>query len=203
MVEIELSPIHALRTGLCEDPSGEAAGLLARVAQADAAALVELHGLWSPILLGIAGQILGDRREAEKVVQESFVHLWQRAAGYDAHQMPPFVWAFSVMQRYCIERLRSRRRGPRAVAHLGPIHPPSPQEKPDHSRVLAADDLRRVRAALDQLTPEERHALVAAVFLQYSHVQISHTQEPPLSVVKNHLRQALTKTRNCLSRYEL
>lgn len=203
MVEIELSPIHALRTGLCEDSSGEAAGLLVRMAQADAAALGELHGLWSPILLGIACQMLGNQREAEKVVQETFVHLWQRAAGYDPHQTPPFVWAFTVMLGFCSERLRSRRRVPRPVAHPEPIHPPSPQEKSDHTRVLAADDFQRVRAALDHLTPEERNTLVAAVFLQFSQARIPQPQDPPLSVVKNHLRQALTKTRNYLSRYEL
>lgn len=203
MVEIELSPIHALRTGLCEDPSGEAAGLIARVAKADAAALGELHGLWSPILLGICCQMLGDRKDAEKVVQDTFAHIWQRAAGYDPHQTPPFVWAFTVMQGYCSERLRTRRRAPRPAAQSTPSHPPSTLEKPDHTRVLAADDFRRVRAALDHLTPDERNTLVAAVFLQYSQAQIPQPLDSPLSVVKNHLRQALTKTRNHLSRYEL
>lgn len=203
MVETELSPIHSLRSGLCEDTSGEAAGLVARIAKADSAALVELYGLWCPVLLGISCQMLGDRRDAEKVVQDTFVHIWQRATGYDPHQSPPFVWAFTVMQGYCMNRLSSRRRAPHHCAAVVSIHPPSPQDKPDNPRVMALDDFRRVRAALDHLTPEERSSLVAAVFLQYSQAQIPNPQDFPISTVKNQLRQALTKARNHLSRYEL
>lgn len=203
MVETELSPIHSLRTGLCEDTSGEAAGLIARIAKADSSAMVELHGLWSPIFLGIACQILGDRRQAEKVLQDMFVHIWQRAAGYDPHQSPPFVWAFIVMQGYCMNRLKSRRRAPLHAASVVPVHPPAALEKPDSLRVIPGDDFQRVKAALDHLTLEERNSLVAAVFLHFSHGHVPNPQDPPISTVKNHLRQALTKTRNHLSRYEL
>ncbi len=198
MDETELSPIHSMPTGLCEDASGEAAALIARMADADTSALPELHGLWSAVMLGIAYQILGDRNRAEKVVQDTFVHLWQHAAGYDAHQTPPFVWAFTVMRQLCINRRRTRRNAPTRASHLDANHPPTPPEKPDPLRVLAADDFRRVRTALDQLTLDERNALVAAVFLQYA-----QPQDPHLATLKNHLRQALKTTRNLLSRYEL
>ena len=200
MVETELSPIHSLPSGLCEDSSGEAAALIARLAKADAAALADLHGLWNPVLLGIACQMLGDRREAEKAAQDTWVQLWQRAAGYDPHQTPPFVWAFTVLRDCCANRLR--RRAPRPATRAVP-HPPSPLEKHDNPRVMAVDDYRRVRAALDHLAPEERSSLVAAVFLQYSQARPPQPEDLPLGTVKNHLRQALTKIRNHLSRYEL
>lgn len=203
MVETELSPIHAMPSGLCEDPSGEAAALIARMGKGDESALVALHGLWSAILLGIACQILGDHRDAEKVVQDTFVHLWQRAAGYAPHQTPPFVWAFTVMRGICMKRLGRNRRALRHSAHVGASHPSSPPDKPDHLRVVTADDFRRVRAALDHLTPDERGTLVAAVFLQHSQGHAPRIENAPIGTVKNHLRQALKKIRNHLSRYEL
>ena len=135
MIETELSPIHALPSGLCEDSSGEAAALIARMAKADPNALAELHGLWNPVLLGIAYQMLGDRRQAGKAVQDTFVHLWQRAAGYDSRQTTPFVWAFTVLRGCCMNRLR--RQVPRAVPH-----PPTPLDKHDNPRVMSADDYR-------------------------------------------------------------
>jgi RNA polymerase sigma-70 factor (ECF subfamily) len=203
MIETELSPIHSLPTGLCEDSSGEAADLIARMAKADPAALVELYGMWNPIFRGISCQMLGNRRDAENVVQDTFVSLWQRAAAYDPHQAPPFVWAFTIMRSCCMDRLRSRRRSTRHASRANP-HPPTTRvEKHDNPRVLALDDSRRVRAALDQLNPEERSALISAVLLEFASADRSKSPDPSISTVKNHLRQALKTICNHLSRYEL
>ena len=129
MIETELSPIHSLPSGLCEDPCGEAAALIGRMAKDDPAALVELHGRWSPVLLGISCRMLGDRREAEEVVQDTFVRMWQHSADYDPHRSPPFVWAFALMRGFCIDRLRSRHRSKRECLTGCPGPPPHPSRK--------------------------------------------------------------------------
>ena len=54
MIEASLNPIHVLPSGLCEDPSGEAAALIERMGKGDHGALAELHDLWAPVFLGIA-----------------------------------------------------------------------------------------------------------------------------------------------------
>lgn len=203
MIETELSPVHSLPSGLCEDPSGEAAALLGRMAKDDTAALVELHGRWGPVLLGISCRMLGDRREAEEVVQDTFVRMWQHSAEYDPHRSPPFVWAFALMRGFCIDRLRSRHRSKRNSSRVAPINLHTPPEKPENPRVMALDDFRRVRAALDQLALDECCSLESAVFLEYSHLEISEHLGTSLGTVKNHLRQSLKIVRNHLSRYEL
>jgi RNA polymerase sigma-70 factor (ECF subfamily) len=205
MDETELSPIHSLPSGLCEDLSGEHVTLIRRMAHDDAAALVELHGMWSPVFLGVAYRMLGDRRDAEDVVQDTFVRLWRRAAEYDSHQSPPFVWAFAVLRGYCMDRLRSRHRSKRDASRVGhnQPHPSPPPEKPENPRVMALDDFRRVKSALDHLAADERNCLELAVFLGYTHSEIADHLVPSLGSVKNRLRHALTKVRNHLSRYEL
>jgi len=199
MVETELSPIHILPSGLCEDSNGESRSLIKRMADRDPAALVELHGMWCPILLGSAQRILGDAQEADKVVLETFVRLWRRANGYDPHKSPPFVWAFAVMRAFCIDKLRRRRRrrnNPPANTH---IH----IDKHDNPRVMPLDDFRRVRSALDHLSPDERSCLELAVFLGCNSQGSTNQADISMSGVKNRLRQALKKMRNHLSRYEL
>src|SRR5690606_11970371 len=69
----------AFPAGLGDDRSGEAAALIARMGKEDASALAELHGMWSPVLLGIACRMLGDRREAEEAVQDTFIRMWHRS----------------------------------------------------------------------------------------------------------------------------
>lgn len=199
MNESEFSPLHALPSGLCEDLSGEAIALLRRMAKADGSALATLHGMWCPALLGIACRILGDRREAEDVVQETFVRIWHRAAEYDPHQSPPFVWAFAVMRGFCIDRLRHRHRS----RHDTPPAHQTAAETSEDPRVMALDDCQRLRAAMDQLDPDERASLELAVFLGYAHPEQSEAPGASLGTIKARLRRALEKTRHQLSRYEL
>ena len=202
MTDREPVPITNLGTSLGSDRSGEAMALIARMAKEDGSALTELHGMWSPILLGIACRMLGDRREAEEAVQDTFVRMWHRAKDYDPQQSPPFVWAFAVMRGYCIDHLRYRHRGKRDSSRVVPIHLHAPPEATEDARVMAIDDWRRVRAALDVLETEERRCLELAVFLEYTHSEISEHLGTPLGTVKNRLRRALEKVRNQLSRHE-
>jgi len=203
MVETELSPIHILPSGLGEDPTSEHANLIRRMAHSEAAALAELYGMWAPVFLGVACRMLGDRRDAENVVLETFVRLWRSAGDYDPHQSPPFVWAFAVMRGYCMERLRFRYRAKKDSSRGIQIPPHGPTEKCENPQVMGLDDFRRVKAAMDHLAPEERGCLEAAVFLAYTHKEAGEHLETSLGTVKNRLRHALKKVRNHLSRYEL
>jgi RNA polymerase sigma-70 factor (ECF subfamily) len=133
--------------------------------------------------------MLGDRREADEVLRLAFERMWKRAGRFDPHRSPPFVWAFVMMRELAVERLR-RRAGKRDSTI-------PPQARGEPSRVLRADDSRRLLAAIDQLELEERTCLEHAVFLGYAHAAA------PSSNVKNHLRRALETLRHQLSCHEL
>ncbi len=188
--------------GLAEDRAGDAVALINRMAKGDGDALSELYDIWSPVLLGSAFRMLGDRHEAEEVVQDAFVRMWHRSVDYDPGQSPPFAWAFAVMRGYCIDRLRYRHRSKRDSSRVVPIHLHAPNETAEDPQVMALDDWRRVRAALDVLGTDERNCLELAVFLEYTHSEISEHLGTPLGTVKNRLRRALEKVRNQLSRHE-
>jgi RNA polymerase sigma-70 factor (ECF subfamily) len=200
MIEAEPSPVHALPSGLCEDTTGEAAALIERMGKGDGTALAELHGMWSPVLLGISCRMLGDRREAEQVVQDTFVRMWRGSAEYDPHQSPPFVWAFVTMRALVMERLRMRRRN-RLESPPDPAIQPS--ERRDAQKVISSADCRRLWAAMDQLDLKERACLELAAFLGFARTGIPATAGASPGTVKNHLRRALETVRNHLSRHEL
>lgn len=194
--------LPAYARSLGDDRNGEGAALIARMAKEDASALGELHEMWSPVLLGVACRMLGDRREAEEAVQDTFVRMWHRSKDFNPKQSPPFVWAFAIMRGYCIDRLRYRHRGKRDSSRVVPIHLHAPPEETEDPRVMAIDDWRRVRSALDLLDKDERSCLELAVFLEYTQSEISEHLGTPLGTVKNRLRRALDKVRNHLSRHE-
>lgn len=202
MSTTSLNSVQASPPGLVGDREGDAVRLIVRMAKSDDSALNELHGLWGPTLLGVACRMLGDRHEAEEVLQDTFVRIWHRSADYDPAQSPPFVWAFAVLRGLCIDRLRFRHREKRDSSRVVPIHLHAPPERSEDPRIMAADDWRRVRTALEKLDPDERSCLELAVFLEYTHSEISERLGTPLGTVKNRLRRALEKVRNHLSRHE-
>ena len=76
--------------------------------------------------LRIARRILGDAAEAEDVVQEVFVRLWQRPGLFDGRSL----WStffYRVMVNQSINTLRARRRR-RALPDLAES-PPNPEEQ--------------------------------------------------------------------------
>ncbi|MEX1049505.1 MAG: sigma-70 family RNA polymerase sigma factor [Akkermansiaceae bacterium] len=203
MIEADVIKIPVMPSRLCEDPTRIAAVLIARMAKGDDRALAELYEMWCPTLLGVSCRILGDRGEAEEVVQDTFVRMWHRSGEYNPELSPPFVWAYALMRGYCIDRLRFRHRGKRDSSRVVSIHLHAPAEQTEDPRVMEMDDLRRLRHALDQLSPNERKCLELAVFLGYTHSEIAEHLATPLGTVKNRLRRALEKVRNQWSRYEL
>jgi RNA polymerase sigma-70 factor (ECF subfamily) len=161
--------------------------LLARIARKDDSALTELHGRWSPVLSGIAGRMLGSQREAEKAVEDTFVHLWEHAGDDDSRQAPPFVRCFSLLRDLCINRLRqSSKRDSTRPADTSTGKTPDPS-------VMAADEWRDVRSTLARLSKDEHGCIELAVFLGYAQSAASSHSRTPLGAVKNRLRHALEK----------
>jgi RNA polymerase sigma-70 factor (ECF subfamily) len=202
MTESDFPPLRNPESAVGEDRMGDAVALISRMAKGDAAALAEIHGMWAPVLLGSALRILGDHHEAEEVVQDTFVRIWHRSADYDVLQSPPFAWAFAVLRGYCIDRLRYRHRSKRDSARVVPLHLYALSEETEDPNVMAKDDWRRVRSALDLLDENERKCLELAVFLEYTQSEISARLGTPLGTVKHRLRRALVKVRQHLSRNE-
>jgi len=82
---------------------------LQRVASGEAAALEDIYRRTSAKLFGVILRILGDRNEAEDVLQEVFVTVWNRAGSYDPTRgVSPITWLAAVARNRAIDRIRSR-----------------------------------------------------------------------------------------------
>jgi RNA polymerase sigma-70 factor, ECF subfamily len=84
------------------------AALMVRVASRDSDAYDLLVDHHLNGMVGLAHRILGDQGEAEDVVQESFVKLWQKASSWQPNAMIR-TWLFRVVYNACVDRLRHRR----------------------------------------------------------------------------------------------
>ncbi len=181
----------------------DAVVLLYQIGQEDRFALDTLYQLWAPTLLGVAVRILHDREEAEEAIQDTFVKIWHRAAEYDAHKSKAFVWCFSILRNICIDKLRFNNRQKRSSGKTISWDERDAPEPQSDSNVLSLDTLSIVRNAVSQLPIDERRCLELAVFLEYTHTEISSELQTPLGTVKNRLRRAMEKLQKMLAEHEL
>src|SRR5688572_28491633 len=91
-----------------ELPSDDAE-LVSRVGDGDVPAYRELVRRHAPNLRRFAGRLLRDDTEAEDVVQETFLRLWQRAADYTPAARVG-TWLHRIAHNLSVDRLRARGR---------------------------------------------------------------------------------------------
>src|SRR5215510_6279953 len=68
------------------------AALLRLVADRNSEALGVLYGRYAPTLLALGKRVLGSLGEAEEVLQEIFLYVWNHAARYDASRSSVSTW---------------------------------------------------------------------------------------------------------------
>ncbi len=136
------------------DPEHDQAQLLARVAAGEQAAAVVLTDLLAPRLLRYAARMLGDRAEAEDVVQEAMLRLWRIAPDWQSGLAQPSTWVFRVAANLCTDRLRRRRA---TVPELPDL--PDPGQGAD-AQMMQARRAQALEAALLQLPERQREAVI-------------------------------------------
>jgi RNA polymerase sigma-70 factor (ECF subfamily) len=153
-------------------------------------ALRALYDLCSGKVMAIALRLLGDRAEAEDVVQETFLELWRRTADYDPTRASPATWAVVIGRSRALDRLRARSSAARvATAQAAEPVDADPGPQP----VEVREDQRRVREALSVLPPEQREVIELAYFEGLVQSEIAARTGQPLGTVKTRVRLAMEK----------
>lgn len=84
--------------------------LLRRIGGGDRSAFASFYDQYSGLLFTIAMKILNDAKEAEDVLQEVFMQVWNKAGAYDPLLGKPASWAVTLTRNKAIDRIRASRR---------------------------------------------------------------------------------------------
>ena len=176
--------------------------LLRRVATGEHEALGEMYDQLAGVLFSTAIHILGDKREAEEVVQDVFVQIWTKAGTFDMRLGTPFHWAIGITRNRCIDFIRSRQRRSRLLDEAieeadSTVENPGPHShgKPD------SEELAAVRNAVQELPEEQKQAISMSFFGGMTHLEIADALKEPLGTVKARIRRGMLKLRETLEDY--
>ena len=157
---------------------------------------------FAPGLFSMIFQILQDQKEAEDVLQESFVQMWKKTSTYDSTRSSLFTWAVMISRNRAIDRLRSRQRKARTIDAFTietTSTPPAAGPQPGDESLSAADDRARIRAAMSTLPEPQREAIELAFFSGLTQTEISSKLAAPLGTVKARIRRGLIAMRDLLT----
>ena len=178
------------------------AQLLQRVARGDRQAFAELYDRFSGPLYGTALRIVRDPAEAQDVVHDAFISLWEKASTFDASRGNPFSWAVTLVRNRAIDRVRMRRRRAELLADSAPSDLSFAGEPGTSGADAAAsgDEARAIRAAVASLPAEQQRALELAFVSGMTQEEIARTLQEPLGTIKARIRRGLLKLRDLLAR---
>jgi RNA polymerase sigma-70 factor (ECF subfamily) len=90
--------------------------LLTAIQRGDMGALEQLYDRHRVLAYSLALRVVGTPPDAEEVVQEAFLSVWRSAATYRSGSGSVRSWLLSIVRNRAIDRLRSRKSRPAAVA---------------------------------------------------------------------------------------
>jgi len=169
--------------------------LVARMQRRDPHALAELYDRYGRLVYSLILRVVRDTGIAEDLVQETFLRVWNRVAGFDAQKGSIGPWLLAVARNRAIDYLRSAGgRDRNAVEFEENDHPAlfGDMEK----EILNSDKARRVKSAIEKLSPNQRQVIELAYFEGLSQTEMAERMGQPLGTVKTWVRTALKNLRD-------
>jgi RNA polymerase sigma-70 factor (ECF subfamily) len=146
--------------------------------------------------------MLGNAEEAEEVIQDVFVQIWNKADKFDPAKGRVFPWALSITRNLCIDRLRARQRRSRVIVEFDRNEDFEPAVQIENAPPpLDQNEVTAIRAAVRDLPQDQRQAIEMAFFNGLTHPEIADALHEPLGTVKARIRRGMLKLRDVLRKY--
>jgi RNA polymerase sigma-70 factor (ECF subfamily) len=169
--------------------------LVSRMQRRDAHALAELYDRYGRVTFSLILRMVRDAGIAEDLVQETFLRVWNRVNGFDPQKGSIGPWLLAVARNRAIDYLRSAGGRERNAIEFEETDRPAlycDMEKD----LLASDKARRVKSAIEKLTPNQRQVIELAYFEGLSQTEMAERMGQPLGTVKTWVRTALKNLRD-------
>ncbi len=175
--------------------------LLLRVKNGDQAAFAELYDRYAPLVFSMVMRIVQETAEAEDVVQEIFLTVWNKVSLFNEERGSVYTWIVTITRRKAIDRLRSKEmmnRRERIDEDTAGTIPDAAYMANPLNVAIGAEYESMMRSALLSLSDDQRRVMELSYYEGYTQEQIAGRLNIPLGTVKTRMRQGLMKLRDIL-----
>ena len=168
--------------------------LLQRVANGDDEALREIYRAQRRGAFALAVRMLGREDQAEDVLREAFLRVWQDASRLHPGKADLPTWLGCIVRDLCANRLR----GKKAHGRGDPVHDVARWLAPVAGVEPGVRDRRAAREVFLQLPREQSEVLTLSYFEGQTHREIAQALAIPEAQVTSRMRMALHRLRTQL-----
>jgi RNA polymerase sigma-70 factor (ECF subfamily) len=189
-----------LQPGISDRGAVDRAALVAaleRVATGDRGALHDVYRRTSAKLFGVCLRIFDNREEAEDVLQDVFLMIWQKAAQFDPNRASPITWLVTMTRNRAIDRLRAR--GGRVMTPIDAIEDPADDRADALACLIEQEGDRTIVDCIDTLNAGDQQLIRAAFYEGSTYADLAARGTKPLGTIKSRIRRALLRLRECLT----
>ena len=175
--------------------------LMARIQEREPEALASLYDRYSGILKSLIMGVIHNDAEADDLLQEIYMEIWNQAAHYSAQKGKPLGWIVTLTRRRSIDRLRKKQAYARAEERLQNETEQQPDAWVHNSTeddIEMSDTRRLIMAILKNLPPAQREAIDLAFYHGMSQREIAAKTGIPLGTIKTRLELGLKKISEAL-----
>src|SRR4029077_3802383 len=163
----------------------------------DQSALGEVYDQFSSLVYGLALRVIGDPRAAEDVSQDVFVWIWERPEAFHPDRGSLRTWLGTIAHRRAVDHVRREEARRRRTDKVGSQASVAPDVEEMAMAIITAE---QVRAALDELPPEQRAAIQLAYFGGKTYREVAVELEIPEGTAKSRMRLGLARIADVLER---
>jgi len=174
--------------------------LLRRIASGDREAFAEFYDRHAALMYSVASKILGNNNEAQDVLQDVCLQIWEKAGRFDPALGRAASWAAILARNRAVARMRASQRRTRLADEAGREHSTiaGPATASVNDTVYGGDRAAEIKTVIQQLPEEQRLAIELAYFSGLTQDEISQKLNTPLGTIKARIRRGLLKLRDQL-----
>ena len=170
--------------------------LMLGIQAGEADALSQLYDRYNGIVKALILRIIHNETEADDLLQEVFMEIWNQAKNFSPEKGKPLGWMVTLTRRRAIDALRKKQAYNKAEEGLRA----QPEQQPDAwvrnvtQEEIQSGDTRALMAKVISSLPEAQQQVIEFAFFQgMSQREIAFHTNIPLGTVKTRLELGLKK----------
>lgn len=167
--------------------------LVRRIKARDDEALSELYDLYSSLLFGMIMSIVKKREEAEKLLQDIFLTVWNHADTFDEDGDNVFTWIVSLARNQTINYIRPASRN-YALSSGNDAYDPM-------STTIFSDRTELVKKALHEIPQEQSEVIKIASYRGLTQSEIADHLNITIEAVKSRLVKGISNLNRIMGDY--
>src|SRR3982751_3250277 len=170
--------------------------LMQGIQREDPDALSKLYDRYNGILKALILRVIHNESEADDLLQEIFMEIWNQAKNFSAHKGKPLGWMVTLARRRAIDGLRKKQAYARAEERLQNETEQQPEawvHNATEEEIAFSDTRVLVRKVIVSLPVAQQEAINFAFFRGMSQREIAAKTNTPLGTVKTRLELGLKK----------